>query len=124
MLLLIAHALLLTAHRSLLIAHKIVSLLPAYTKFWLDRTNKKLFIIASFSLECFLVIVYHASKKFDSDLELDAVMHKIKRATRDMMKNVGVVVNFHHKITLNAMVSRFIGNAKLTAAMISFFQDQ
>jgi hypothetical protein len=50
--------------------------LPAYTKSWLDRTNKKSFTVVGFSLERFLVSVFPASKKFDSDLELDAGMHK------------------------------------------------
>ena len=60
--------------------------------------------------------------KFDSDLELDAGMHKTERATRDMMGNVGASFNFHHKKILNiAVVSQFIGNAKLTVVMISFF---
>ena len=36
----------------------------------------KLFTIASFCPERFLVSVFPASKKFDSDLELDAWMHK------------------------------------------------
>ena len=65
-----------------------------------------------------------ASEKFDSDLELDARMHKIERAMRDMMGNVGAPFNFHHKRILNlAVVSRFTGNAKLTAAMISLFSE-
>src|ERR1700684_1120128 len=49
--------------------------LPAYTKSWLDRTNKRPFIVVGFSPERFLVSVFPASKKFDSDLELDAGMH-------------------------------------------------
>ena len=64
-----------------------------------------------------MVSVFRASEKFDSDLELDAGIHKIKRAMRDMMGNVGAPFSFHHKRILNlAMVSRFIGNAKLTHA--------
>ena len=64
-----------------------------------------------------MVSVFPASEKFDSDLELDAGMHKTERATRDMMGNVGAPFSFHHKRILNlAVVSRFIGNAKLTAA--------
>ena len=51
--------------------------LPAYTKSWLDRTNERSFIVIVFSPERFLVNVFPASKKFDSDLELDAGMHKI-----------------------------------------------
>ena len=43
---------------------------------WLDRTSKRSFIVAGFSPERFLVSVFHASEKFDSDLELDAGMHK------------------------------------------------
>jgi hypothetical protein len=38
----------------------------------LDRTNKKSFIVVGFSPERFLVI----SEKFDSDVELDAGIHK------------------------------------------------
>ena len=56
-----------------------------------------------------MVTVFPASEKFDSDLELDAGMHKTERATRDMMGNVGAPFNFHHKRILNlAVVSRFI----------------
>jgi hypothetical protein len=50
--------------------------LPAYTKPWLDRTNKRLFTVVGFSPERFSVSVFHVSEKFDSDLELDAWMHK------------------------------------------------
>ena len=50
--------------------------MPAYTKPWLDWTNKRSFDIVGFSLKRFLVSVFPASKKFDSDLELDAGMHK------------------------------------------------
>ena len=53
----------------------VLCILPAYTKSWLDRTNKKSFIVDGFSPER-LVSVFPASKKFDSDLELDARMHK------------------------------------------------
>jgi hypothetical protein len=42
----------------------------------LDWTNKKSFTVIGFSPEPFLVSVFPASEKFDSDLELDAVMHK------------------------------------------------
>jgi hypothetical protein len=42
----------------------------------LDQTNKKLFIVVGFNLERFLISVFPASEKFDSDLELDARMHK------------------------------------------------
>jgi hypothetical protein len=42
----------------------------------LDRTNKRTFTIVGFSPELFLVSVFLASEKFDSDLELDAGMHK------------------------------------------------
>jgi hypothetical protein len=38
----------------------------------LDRTNKRSFIIDGFSSERFLVSVFLASEKFDSDVELDA----------------------------------------------------
>jgi hypothetical protein len=48
----------------------------AYTKSWLDRTNKRLFTVAGFSPERFLISIFPASEKFDSDLELDAGMHK------------------------------------------------
>jgi len=41
----------------------------------LDRTNKKSFIVVGFSPKRFLVSVFLASEKFDSDLELDAGMH-------------------------------------------------
>jgi hypothetical protein len=51
-----------------------------------------------------LVSVIPASEKFDSDLELDAGMHKTERATRDMMGNVGVAFSFHHEIILNLAV--------------------
>jgi hypothetical protein len=68
------------AHHAIQIAPmypKIVyCVLPAYTKSWLDRSNKKSFIVAGFSLERFLVSVFPASEKFDSNLELDAGMHK------------------------------------------------
>jgi hypothetical protein len=64
-----------------------------------------------------LVSVFLASEKFDYDLELDVGMHKTKRATRDMMGDVGVPFSFHHKRILNlAVASRFTGNAKLTHA--------
>jgi hypothetical protein len=43
---------------------------------WLDRTNKRSFIVVGFSPERFLVSVFPVSEKFDSDLELDAGMHK------------------------------------------------
>ena len=45
--------------------------LPAYTKSWLDRTNKKPFIVVGFNQERFLVSIFLAFEKFDSDLELD-----------------------------------------------------
>jgi hypothetical protein len=61
--------------------------LPAYTKSWLDRTNKRSFTIVGFSLERFLVSVFPASEKFDSDLELDAGMHKIDAHPCPPMKN-------------------------------------
>ena len=51
-------------------------MLPAYTKSWLDRTNKKSVIVDGFGPERFLVSVFLASEKFDSDLELDVGMHK------------------------------------------------
>ena len=55
-------------------------------------------------------------------MELDVGMHKTECAIHDMMGNVGAPFSFHHKIILTlAVVSRFISNAKLTAAMISFF---
>jgi hypothetical protein len=64
-----------------------------------------------------LVSVFHASEKFDPDLELDARMHKTKRATHVMMGNVGAPFSFHHKRMLNlAVVSRFSGNVELTHA--------
>ena len=73
--------------------------------------------------ERFLVSIFPVSEKFDSDLELDAGMHKTECTARDMMVNVGTPFNFHHKRILNlAVVSQFIGNANLIAAMISFFQ--
>ena len=91
--------------------------LPAYTKSWLDRTNKRLFTVVGFNLERFLVSVFHASNKFDSNLELDAGMHKTKRAMHHMMGNVGAPFSSHHKRILDlVVVSRFTGNAKLTAA--------
>jgi hypothetical protein len=43
---------------------------------WLDRTNKRSFTVIGFNPECFLVSVFPASEKFDSDLELDAGIHK------------------------------------------------
>jgi hypothetical protein len=46
-------------------------------KSWLDQTNKRSFTVVGFSPEHFLVSVFPASEKFDSDLELDAGMHKI-----------------------------------------------
>ena len=42
----------------------------------MDQTNKRLFTVAGFNPEHFLVSVFPASEKFDSDLELDAGMHK------------------------------------------------
>jgi hypothetical protein len=42
----------------------------------LDRTNKRSFIVVGYNPEGFLVDVFPASEKFDSDLELDAGMHK------------------------------------------------
>ena len=63
--------------------------------------------------------VFPTSEKFDSNLELDAWMHITGCAMRDMMGNVGAPFSFQLKRILNAtVVSRFIGNAKLTAAMI------
>ena len=56
--------------------------LPAYTKSWLDWTNKMSLTVAGFSRKCLLVSVFPASEKFDSDLELDTGMHKSERATR------------------------------------------
>jgi hypothetical protein len=53
-----------------------VRVLPAYTKSWLDQRNKRSFIIDDGNPEHFLVSVFLASEKFDSDLELDAGMHK------------------------------------------------
>jgi hypothetical protein len=52
---------------------------------WLDRTNKKSFIVVGFSPERFLVSVFRTSEKFDSDLELDAGMHKIDVHLRPLM---------------------------------------
>ena len=40
------------------------------------RQNKKFFTLAGFSPECFLVSVFPASEKFDSNLELNAGIHK------------------------------------------------
>ena len=74
--------------------------LPAYTKSWLDQTNKMSLIVAGLSPKRFLVSVFLASEKFDYDLELDTEMHKIERATRDIMGSVGAPFNFHHKIIL------------------------
>ena len=92
--------------------------LPAYTKSWLDWTNKMSLTVAGFSRKCLLVSVFPASKKFDSDLELDTGMHKSERATRHMMGSVGAPFSFHHKIILNlVVVSWFTGNAKLTHAL-------
>jgi hypothetical protein len=51
--------------------------LPVYTKSWLDRIDKRSFTVAGFSPERFLVSIFPASEKFDSDLELDAGLHKI-----------------------------------------------
>jgi hypothetical protein len=42
----------------------------------LDQTDERSFIVVGFNPESFLVNVFPASKKFDSDLELDAGMHK------------------------------------------------
>jgi hypothetical protein len=42
----------------------------------LDRTNKRSFTIVGFSPERFLISVFPAAKKIDSDLKLDARMHK------------------------------------------------
>jgi hypothetical protein len=42
----------------------------------LDQTNKRSFIVTAFSPERFLDSVFPTSEKFDSDLELDAKMHK------------------------------------------------
>ena len=53
-----------------------------------------------------MINVFPASEKFDSDLELDAGMHKTERATRDMMGNVGAPFSFHHKRILNLAVVR------------------
>jgi hypothetical protein len=90
---------------------------PPTPKSWLDWTNKRSFTVAGFSPERLLVSVFPASEKFDSDLELDAGMHKTKRATHDMMGNVGVPFSFHHERILNlTLVSRFTNNAKLTHA--------
>jgi hypothetical protein len=51
-------------------------MLPAYTKSWLDWTNKRSFTVVGFNSERFLVSVFSASEKFDSDLEMDAWMQK------------------------------------------------
>jgi hypothetical protein len=83
----------------------------------LDQTNKRLFTVAGFNPEHLLVSVFLASEKFDSNLELDAGMHKTERATRDMVENVGTPFNFHHKRILNlAVLSQFTGNVELTHA--------
>jgi hypothetical protein len=50
--------------------------LPTYTRSWLDQTHKRSFIVIGFSPKRFLVSVFPTSKKFDSDLELDAGVHK------------------------------------------------
>jgi hypothetical protein len=50
--------------------------LPTYTRSWLDQTHKRSFIVIGFSPKRFLVSVFPTSKKFDSDLELDARMYK------------------------------------------------
>ena len=72
------------------------------------------FIVVGFSLERFLVSVFHACEKFDFDLELDAGMHKTERATRDMMGNVGAPLSFHHMRILNsAVVSRSLAMLSL-----------
>jgi hypothetical protein len=82
------------------------------------------FTIVGFSTERFLVSVFPASEKFDSDLELDAGMHKTKRATRDMMGNLGAPFSFHHKRILNlAKVSRFTGNIEHCYNDLIFFRD-
>jgi hypothetical protein len=51
-------------------------MLPTYTKSSLDRTNKRSFIVVGLISERFLVSVFPTSEKFDSELELDAGMHK------------------------------------------------
>ena len=62
-------------------------MLPAYTKSWLDRTNKRPFTVDGFNPERFLVSVFLASEKFDFDLELDAEMHKINAHPCPPMNN-------------------------------------
>jgi hypothetical protein len=47
-----------------------------YTKSWLDQKNYRSFTVVGFSPERFLVSVFPASEKLDSNLELDAGMHK------------------------------------------------
>ena len=47
-------------------------MLPTYTKSWLDQTNKRSLIIDGFSPKRFLISIFLASEKFDSNLELDA----------------------------------------------------
>jgi hypothetical protein len=42
----------------------------------LDQINKRSFNVDGFNPERFLVSVFPASEKFDSDLALDAGMHK------------------------------------------------
>jgi hypothetical protein len=55
----------------------------------LDRTNKRLFIVAGSSPERFLVSVFLASEKFNSDLELDAGMHKTNAHPKPMGMGIG-----------------------------------
>jgi len=62
-------------------------MVPAYTKSWLDWTNKRSFTIVGFSPKCFLVNVFPASEKFDSDLEPDGGMHKTDAHPCPLMNN-------------------------------------
>ena len=52
-----------------------------------ESNNKRSFIVTGFNHECFLVSVFHAPEKLDSDLELDARMHKIDAHPCPRMNN-------------------------------------
>jgi hypothetical protein len=56
----------------------------------LDQTNKRLFTVAGFNPEHFLVSIFPASEKFDSNLELDAGMHKTDAHPKPMVMGMDI----------------------------------
>ena len=90
--------------------------LHAYTKSWLDWTNKTSFTIVGFSRSAYW-LAYSLDLRSLTPIwswMAGCIMHKTERTTHDMMGNVGAPSSFHLERILNlAVVSRFIGNEGL-----------